>query len=467
MTTTAQSLPKGRIAAVFRHAGHPVVIVGAGPAGLAAAAQAHARGVPAVVLEARAGAGSAVLEWGHVRLFSPWSELIDPVAEKLLTESGWTGPDPASYPTGREWVETYLAPLAALLSEQPGVEVLYGHRVTGVARAGRDRLVAIGRDEVPFTVHVDTPEGRRSLTAAAVIDASGTWGTPNPLGGDGYPADGEEQYADRILYGIPDLTDPAVAPRYAGKHVAVAGRGASAQNALVALAALARTHPGTRVSWLVRRGDTSEAFGGGDNDQLVARGALGTQARRAVSDGPVTTVTGFRTTKISSHGGRLTLTSIDGQQVTDVDEVVVVTGFRPDHTWLSEVHLDLDGELSAPSALAPEIHPAYHSCGSVSPHGANLLRQPEGDLYLVGMKSYGRAPSFLTLTGYEQTRSVVAEIAGDYEAASRVELVLPDTGVCGGSGLFDEQPSGGGCCGPSVTAAPELLTIGSRGVSRS
>ena len=262
------------------------------------------------------------------------------------------------------------------------------------------------------------------------------------------------------MYGIPDLGDPAVAQRYAGKHIAVAGRGASAQNTLVALTDLARTHPGTRVSWLVRRGDTSAAFGGGDNDQLEARGALGTRAREAVAEGPVTTVTGFRTASVEGSEGRLTLTSVDGRQVTDVDEVVVVTGFRPDHSWLSEVHLDLDGELSAPSALAPEIHPAYHSCGSVSPHGANLLRQPEGDLYLVGMKSYGRAPSFLTLTGYEQTRSVVAEIAGDHEAAARVELVLPETGVCGGSGLFDEQTADGGCCGPSVQAAPDLLTIG-------
>jgi hypothetical protein len=64
------------------------------------------------------------------------------------------------------------------------------------------------------------------------------------------------------------------------------------------------------------------------------------------------------------------------------------------------------------------------------------------------------------LTGYEQTRSVVAEIAGDYESADRVELVLPDSGVCGGSGLFEEAPTAGGCCGPSLTAAPELLTIG-------
>jgi thioredoxin reductase len=455
-----------RVAAVTRHAGHPLVIVGAGPAGLAAAAQAHSRGIPTVVLEAGAAAGSAVLEWGHVRLFSPWSELVDPVAEKLLTESGWTSPDPATYPTGREWVERYLAPLAELLAEA-GVEIRFGHRVVGVARAGRDRLVAIGRDEVPFTVHVASRTGRTSVTACAVVDASGTWGNPNPLGGDGYPADGEPDNADRILYGIPDLTDATVAARYAGKHVVVAGRGASAQNALVALTSLARTHPETRVTWLVRRGDTRKAFGGGDNDKLVARGALGENARRAVEDGPVTTVTGFRTTTVARHDGRLTLTSIDGQQVTDVDEVVVVTGFRPDHSWLSEVHLDLDGELSAPTALAPEIHPAYHSCGSVSPHGADLLRQPEGDLYLVGMKSYGRAPSFLTLTGYEQTRSVVAEIAGDFESADRVELVLPDSGVCGGSGLFSEQPAGTQSRvdrgAPATNARPELPALHSVG----
>ncbi len=459
--TTETPTPAASEAATARHPGLPVVVVGAGPAGLAAAAQAQARGIATVVLEAGGSAGSAVLEWGHVRLFSPWSELIDPVAEKLLTEAGWTSPEPTAYPTGREWVEQYLAPLADRLAATPEVEIRFDHRVVGVARAGRDRLVAIGRDEVPFSVHVAGPEGRTVVTAAAVIDASGTWGTPNPLGGDGYPAIGEPEHADRIFYGIPDLTQPEVAQRYAGKHVAVAGRGASAQNTLVALTRLAERHPGTRISWLVRRHDTAEAFGGGDNDQLQQRGALGSSARKAVAEGPVATVTGFRTARVDGTPGTpMSLVSVDGQQVDDVDEVVVVTGFRPDHTWLSEVHLDLDGELSAPVALAPEIHPAYHSCGSVSPHGANLLRQPEGDLYLVGMKSYGRAPSFLTLTGYEQTRSVVAEIAGDHEAAARVELVLPDTGVCGGSGLFDESADGG-CCAPAAAAEPQLLTIGS------
>ncbi|MGC7272867.1 flavoprotein, partial [Mycobacteroides abscessus subsp. abscessus] len=92
--------------------------------------------------------------------------------------------------------------------------------------------------------------------------------------------------------------------------------------------------------------------------------------------------------------------------------------------FLSEVRLDLDPILQAPAKLAPEIDPNLHSCGSVPPHGATELAHPdEPGLYLVGMKSYGRAPTFLALTGYEQVRSVAAELAGDHEAAQRVELV--------------------------------------------
>lgn len=452
----------------------PLVIVGAGPIGLAAAAHAQARGLPTVVLEAGVTPAASVRAWGHVRLFSAWRELIDPVAQELLAPTGWAAPDGDAYPTGAAWVDRYLAPLATALAATDEVGIRYGHRVVGLARHGRDRMVAADRERLPFTVHVETPHGGRlRLPAAAVIDASGTWTGPNPLGGDGYPAAGEDAHADRIFYGIPDFADPRVAARYAGRHVAVAGAGASAQNVLVGLGALAADHPDTRVSWLVRRPGTADAFGGGDNDQLEQRGALGVRARRAVSEGPVSVVTSFRVSDVETGGdGRLRLTSfadvgangvpgVVGEVVDGVDEVVVVTGFHPDHTWLGQVQLDLDGELDAPARLAGEIHPAWHSCGSVTPHGADRLRQPEAGLYLAGMKSYGRAPSFLAMTGFEQVRSIVAEVAGDHEAAARVELVLPETGVCGGSGLFDGEPEqGGGCCGP---AEPELVTIGTTG----
>jgi thioredoxin reductase len=435
---------------------HPLIIIGAGPTGLAAAAQAQSRGIDTVVLEAGFAAGASVRDWGHVRLFSPWSELIDPIAEKLLAGSGWVSPDPTSYPSGDDWVDAYLAPLAEALDSSDGIEIRYAHRVTGVGRSGRDVLVDAGRDAEPFAVHVDTPAGPERLTASAVIDASGTWTQPNPLGADGYPALGESEHADRIFYGMPDLTDDRLRERYAGRHVVVAGTGASAQNVLIALARLATEEPATRVTWLVRRAGAS--FGGGDNDQLEERGALGRRAQAVAESEVVTVRTQFRATAIREEATGIVVESTDGQRVEGVDEIVVVTGFRPDLSILSEVRLDLDGVLQSPRELAPLIDPNVHSCGTVYPHGAKELAQPETNFFLAGMKSYGRAPSFLTLTGFEQVRSIVAAIAGDTAAAERVELVLPESGVCGGSGQFDQPAAeaSGGCCGP---VSAELLEI--------
>ncbi|GAA1720543.1 NAD(P)-binding domain-containing protein [Fodinicola feengrottensis] len=430
----------------------PVVVVGAGPIGLATAAQLVERGLEPIVLEAGAAPGAAVREWHHVRLFSRWGGLIDPAAARLLGGTGWQPPAADGYPTGLEWATAYLQPLAAAL----GSRVRLNSRVVGVTRRGRDRVVDAGRDEEPLTVRfVDETGAEQRMLARAVIDASGTWSLPNPVGGDGLPALGEIAAAKRISYRVPDLADPTEAARYAGKRVAVVGSGHSALTALVTFTQFAPENPGTELVWVLRRG-VGNAFGGGESDQLVARGALGQRAKAAVDAGHVDVVTGFRTTDIDQVDNRLVLVGDDGRTLDPVDEVVAVTGFRPDLSWLSEVRLDLDARLQAPVALAPLIDPNVHSCGTVYPHGAKELAHPEPNLYLVGMKSYGRAPTFLAMTGYEQVRSVVAGIAGDQAAAERIELTLPDTGVCGGAGLFDEpgaDAGAGGCC---VPAAVEL-----------
>jgi len=122
----------------------PVVVIGAGPQGLAAAAHLLERGLEPLVLEAGDGPASAVAEWGHVRLFSPWPELVDRAAARLLAPSGWTAPD-QGHPTGAEWVAGYLRPLAGAL----GGHVRYESTVTGVSRRGRDRLVDGGRGDQP------------------------------------------------------------------------------------------------------------------------------------------------------------------------------------------------------------------------------------------------------------------------------------------------------------------------------
>ncbi|MCT9139799.1 NAD(P)-binding domain-containing protein [Streptomyces violarus] len=434
----------------------PVVVIGAGPVGLAAAAHLVERGIEPLVLEAGPSAGTAVRDWAHVRLFSPWSEITDPAAEKLLAPTGWTRPDGSIYPTGGDWAERYLQPLADLLGDR----VRYGATVAGVARAGRDRIVDSGRDEQPFTVHIALADGREErISARAVIDASGTWSTPGPMGADGLPALGEKSATSRISYRVPDLGDPAVRARYAGKRTAVVGSGASAFTALACLADLAEDEPGTHAVWILRRGITGSTFGGGEADQLPARGALGLRAKAAVEAGHASAATGFRTQAVERDGDRLVLVDEDGRRLDPVDEVIVLTGLRPDLSFLSEIRLGLDDRLQAPTALAPLIDPNVHSCGTVYPHGVNELSHPEQGLYLAGMKSYGRAPTFLAMTGYEQVRSITAALAGDHEAAERVELTLPETGVCGGAGLFEEpantEQAAGGCC-----SAPSALQIG-------
>ncbi|MFE2148121.1 NAD(P)-binding domain-containing protein [Streptomyces sp. NPDC059456] len=437
----------------------PVVVIGAGPAGLAAAAHLVDSGLEPLVLEAGTTAGSAVREWAHVRLFSRWGEVVDPAAEKLLAPTGWTKPAEDTYPSGGDWATLYLQPLADVLGEQ----VRYDARVTGVSRTGRDRIVDADREAQPFVVHYKSTDGREQrVFARAVIDASGTWSTPSPAGGSGLVALGEKAARVRITYRVPDLKDPAVRARYAGKRTAVIGSGASAFTALAYLADLAKADDGqgTHATWILRRGISGATFGGGKADQLPARGALGLAAKAAVDGGYADAVTGFRTDTIErTEDGRVILIGEDGRRLDPVDEVIVLTGFRPDLTFLDELRLGLDERLQAPVELAPLIDPNQHSCGTVYPHGVNELSHPEKDVYLVGMKSYGRAPTFLAMTGYEQVRSIAAHLAGDQEAAERVELTLPETGVCGGAGLFDEpaaaEETGGGCC-----AAPATLTIG-------
>lgn len=424
----------------------PVAIIGAGPIGLAAAAQLLARGLEPLVLEAGAEIGQSVLAWRHVRMFSPWAFNTDAAARALLEAEGWTAPEPDDYPTGGELVARYLAPLAATAALRGRIRT--GARVIGIARRDVGRLHdGEGRDAAPFVIHVETARGIDALLASAVIDCSGTWHAPNPAGSHGMPAPGEAAQAGRIAYGIPDVLGDARAD-HAGRTTMVVGAGHSAMNAVLDLVELARGAPGTRILWAFRRPLGAVNFGGGARDGLAQRGELGARAQALVESGAVTALAPFLIDRIAAAGDGLAITGRQGGRLATVeaDRMIVATGFRPDLSFLREIRLGLDPAVEATPALAPLIDPNLHSCGTVRPHGEAELRHPEAGFYIAGMKSYGRAPTFLLATGHEQVRSIAAFLAGDLEAARRVELVLPETGVCS----TDRAPAANSCCAPET-----------------
>jgi thioredoxin reductase len=402
------------------------------------------RGVPVKLYEAGDTVAAHVRDWGHVRLFSPWGFNTDAAATAILHEHGWQAPRSTVLPTGSDLYEAYLQPLAEAPPLRSVIETRA--RVRNVTRAGIDKVVTRGRGDYPFGLTIETMDGSSRIDLArAVIDASGTWSSPNPAAASGTPAAGEITFADRITYGIPDVLGRDRA-RYAGQRVLVIGGGHSAANVLLDLARLADTDSRLTIAWAARASNLARIFGGGAGDKLPARGALGDDLKRLVESGKLELALGFAVERIERRGDGLAVSDPSGRELGPVDRIIVCTGQRPDLSMTRELRLDLDPWLESARSLGPMIDPNLHSCGSVPPHGYKQLAHPEAGYFAVGIKSYGRAPTFLMATGYEQARSVVAHLAGDDAAASDVRLVLPETGVCS-TNIVAEIAASEGCCG--------------------
>lgn len=418
----------------------PVAIIGGGPVGLAAAAHCAERGIDFRLYEVGDRVGANVRDWAHVRIFTTWEQSVDSVARRLLEQDGWNLPAPDRLPTGGDIDRQYLQPLAALAGIAPFIRT--GSRVVAIARRGIDKVASQGRSDHPFVLRIETASGEcRTEYARAVVDASGTWQNPNPLGADGLPAPGEEAARGDIAYGMPDVLGSARA-KYAGRNVAVVGAGYSAINSLLDLVQLQRETGRGEITWVVRGKNMARVYGGGSADQLAARGALGTRLRSLVDGGAIRLLAGVTVEAVERGDGCLALVA-QQERIGPADAIIAATGQRPDMAMTRELRLSLDPWLESVQALGPLIDPNLHSCGSVPPHGHRELAHPEPGFYTIGVKSYGRAPTFLLLTGYEQARSVVAAIAGDVAGADTVQLVLPETGIC----TTDFMAQDSACCG--------------------
>lgn len=392
----------------------PVAVIGAGPIGLSAAVHLLDQGYTPIVFEAGEQAGANLAQWGHVRMFSPWSYNIDPAAAELLKQEGWHEPASDVFPTGVELLQQYITPLAAHSDIAPHLHL--NAQVTQVSRLNHDVLRTEGRNTTPFVLRVNTPEGERDVLAQAVIDASGTYQTPNWLGTHGIPALGESAAADAIAYSVPNILGPA-RKHYANKSVLVIGGGHSALNALQDLVLLAEQAPNTRILWGLRSASAPNVIRSPENDELKERRQLEVRIQELLDRGQIEVFTNVEIEAIRQEGDKLVVQT-GSCQLPPVDRIIAATGFRPNLSLLAELRTAIDPATQSPTHLAPLIDPNKHSCGSVPEHGAAELAHPETGLFIVGIKSYGRAPTFLLRTGYQQVLSVVSALG---------ETEIPDT----------------------------------------
>jgi thioredoxin reductase len=377
-----------------------LAILGAGPIGLEAALAAHSRGYDVKMFERREIADS-VRQWGHIRMFSPFAMNVSVEGIALLRARGIDLPNGEEELTGSEFVDRYLAPLAAHL----GAPIYLRTEVVAIARDATRKNERIGdpeRAEIPFRLLVRRDGNEYFETADLIFDCTGTFCTPNPLGDAGIPALGESAHREFISYGIPDVRS------FAGKRLLVVGDGHSAATVVRDLSACADTE----ITWAVRKA-VAQPCPRIPNDPLAARDALAVTANELVS-GRVRYLSATTAEALARNGLGLNVTlRRDGKrEVITVDHVIAATGFRPDMNLARELQVQTcwatEGTYKLAAALLGETG---GDCLAVGGFGAESLVHPEPGYFTLGMKSYGRTSDFLIRTGLEQVASLLDWLA--------------------------------------------------------
>lgn len=385
--------------------GKRIAIVGAGPVGLEAALQARRRGHPFRVYE-RGRAGESMRQWGHVKMFSPFSMNRSVAGLDLLRSRGESLPDADAALTGAEFAESYLEPLAHVLDGGVQLET----EVAGISRARAlkgDFIADARRGQRPFRLLLRSGGREWTEEADVVLDCSGTFGNANPLGDGGGWAPGERAQAGDIVYGVPDVTRERA--RIAGRKVLVVGSGHSAATVIRQLASLQAETPGTQAVWAVRNRRETPCIEV-ENDPLPARAALAREVNALARDSAwLSWHPGRAVAAIEKSDGGLRVL-LDGDEATDdveVDLILAATGFRPDMALARELQAKLcyatEGTFNLAAALLGETG---GDCLAIGSFGVESLMHPEPGYFALGMKSYGRTPDFLIRTGRDQVASV-------------------------------------------------------------
>ncbi|HSP34152.1 MAG TPA: NAD(P)-binding domain-containing protein [Thermoanaerobaculia bacterium] len=362
-----------------------VAVIGAGPIGIAAAVGAHDRGFEVTLFE-KGSVGEALRSWSTTRFFTPLSMNISSSMRSLLGDDA--PPDDALL-TGAEMIERVLEPIAS--REPLRGRIRTQTRVTAIGRRGLLRSDYAGhpmRRERPFRIVLNDDE---AVEADVVLDATGGYATPNPIGAGGLPAPGEKSLsAIRTLGALSSEVDALH-----GKRVLLVGDGHSAANALLMLR-------DARVVWAVRKPNRRPCEEVA-NDPLPERQRIVAAANDLAED-PPSWLTVERRAVVETIGR--SEASLSGNRRVEFDRVAAFTGFHPNGC----IHRELTVETSPVTEGSARLYRAIANvtdCLSVPRVTPDDLASGEPDFFFVGSRSYGRAPSFLLQTGLAQLETIL------------------------------------------------------------
>ncbi len=393
-----------------------VAVLGAGPVGLDAALAGLDAGYQVNVYEGAKSPSANVREWGHIRLFTPWSLNISPRMRRYATRMDLSlEVDDGGFPTGHELADALLDPLWKRVFSESHLHL--GSRVVAVGREGvlkHEEIGAPERGRRPFRILLRDPEGREWVEAAdVVLDCTGKYGNPNTLGDAGIPAPGERELEAQIERRIPDLAKGA--KEWLGRTILLAGAGHSAQTAARDLAELASGRQDTRVLWAFR--NPYPDWGAVENDPLPERQELTISAARLArgESAVVESLRGFVVDGLYRDNGRIgvRLRRPDGgTREIRVDRILALTGGVGDHTLYRQLQVHECYATSGPMKLAAALlGSGAVDCLAQESHGVETLKSPEPNFFLLGDKSYGRNNTFLLRVGWDQVEEVFQELS--------------------------------------------------------
>lgn len=389
----------------------PLIIIGAGPIGIEAAIYAKKLGVEPLILESAPVIAPTLEALGNLTLY--------PAAKLMMTPLGleWVGEASSiNLFTAKTYRDFYLLPLV----EKSGLRIELNCRVESIARSG----VTLGvisveaRKAAPFKLLLTTEQGPQTLFAEHIIDASGVYQAPLPLGDNRVVVEGEAEHCLNIEYQIVDFVKHF--EHYNGRKILLFGDTYLAYSSLQRFVELkARWSPTTQLTCIKEQAarpfykDELTKAGAHRYVEMEANIQQDSLLSNKVSFVDQARVMAIHFDAMEESNWMLDLCRSNQPLRLQADRVISNYGFQVDPSLWQDLHIESSYVTGGPAAYAHALLNALKGGEVSQAMPAYALKNPEPNFYIIGAKSYGSQAGFISRIGLGQIVALFQLISQD------------------------------------------------------